>query len=154
MAELLEKRSIQAGLVLVLLLIWGYNMLKIDDISTGEETPDPGEELKMDNTVLNIPERELYEFEGNFRDPFRPELTHLRTVQKAKPQIKPKKKPVVPPKLRLTGIIEGTAMFQNYQNKTVYFAVKGDTVKGALVIDIARDSVVMKYKKKIFTVKF
>lgn len=152
MGDLLEKRSFQVSLGLIVILIWGFNMKNIADIAVEQDQPIETDKISLDSSFFAMPELLSYEYKPNFRDPFK--LALYRPKIKEKPT--KRKKPEAPirfPSLKLTGVIEETAMIQNSQ-QVVFFAVKGDTVEGATVQLITPDSAIMIFKKKPFTVKF
>lgn len=154
MNKLLQKKSIQLCLAVILVLVWGYNMFKIADISneTGAKTAD--NEITFDSAFFTMPEVQKYEYEGNFSDPFKPQLHPKRQEKKPEKKSKspPKPDPVQLPNLKLSGVIEGTALIQN-REQVIFFAAVGDTVESARVQSISADSVVMKIKSKEFTIR-
>lgn len=153
MGELLEKRIVQVGLGAVVVLVWGYNMLKIADIAGPAETDNTSGEIIFDRAFFELPDLLQYDYEADFRDPFTPGLT--RPKRRSPIQSKPKSPPkqIRFPELKLTGVIEGTALLQN-SRQAVFFVAPGDTVEEAQVKAVTPDSVVLVFKSKEFSVKF
>lgn len=142
----------QVSLGMVVILIWGYNMVSILDLTSTLNDDTSMGSVSIDSRVFSIPEREEYTYQPNFNDPFRP--TFLVPKKKKAVQTRPKpKKPVIPPRLKLSGVIEHTAQLTDQMNK-VHFVAKGDTIEGAVVTAVTPDSVVLRFKSKVFTVKF
>lgn len=152
MTELLEKRSVQLVLALIVILIWGNNMIKIVDLSTDKQGSGEGQELSVDSAIFSLEEQSEYEPERNFRDPFLPALT-LPPLPANRPMPPEETKPVELPRLRLTGIIDETALIQG-RDQVVYYAAPGDTLEGATVTAIRADSVMMIFQSKEFVVTF
>lgn len=150
MKVLLEMKSIQVSLVLVVALVWGYNALTIMEISTGEGEAMSVSTAEFDSTLLELPEQQAYRYNSDFRDPFQPALS--RPAKKEKKPVRKKPPPIVLPELKLAGVIEGTAILRNGK-RGLFFAAVGDTVEGARVTAVAADSVVLVFKSKEFTVK-
>ncbi len=151
MKKLIQKRSIQILLGSIVIMIWGYNIIFIFDIST---MPDNGSEtaiVNIENELLDIPQRREYSYQSTFPDPFKPEFLVLKKEKNTPSEEKPKKR-IIPPRLKLFGVIEQTAQLKTMSNE-VQFVSKGDSVEGAIVRSITPDSVVLSYKSKIFTVK-
>jgi hypothetical protein len=151
MSELLEKKIVQIILGAIVILIWGYNMLKITDIATPVSPDNEIAFHPLDQDLLELPDLLQYNYKADFRDPFTPGLTQqasLPVVTNIESEPPP---PVTPPDVKLTGVIEGTALLQNNREE-LFFAAPGDTVDGALVKSVTPSSVVMIFKTKEFTV--
>jgi len=148
MKKLLNSRIFQGILVLTLILVWGYNVLQITDLSIQPEPVSQTRDIVIDQALFELPEQQKYSYSPDFRDPFQIDLPKKQTGPKprAKPQ---KKEPVKLPPLTLTGVINGTALLQNSGNVT-FFAEEGDTVEGAKIRVIYSDSVKLVFKSKEF----
>jgi len=151
MSDLLEKKIVQITLGAIVVLIWGYNMLKITDIALPAPADSDSSLLPLDQDLLEIPDLLHYDYKAEFRDPFMPELTHPPRLPVEKTEFEPPPQSVSPPKIKLSGVIEGTALLQNSREE-LYFAAPGDTVDGAFVKLVTPQSVVMIFKSKEFTV--
>ena len=151
MQEQLGKRSMQLALGAAVLLIWGYNMLSIAGISADDKEK-PDIRSAEDPTLLALPDFTPYEYTGDFRDPFRPQL-QMRPVSKPVKKVTTlsDKEQVRFPELLLRGVIGQTAMIQN-RARSVFFANPGDTVEQSVVRTINPDSVMLEYKGKSFTI--
>lgn len=151
MNGILEKRSIQISLALVVALIWGYNAFTIMDITTDGAASEVVASTDIDSALLRMPNQLAYHYEGNFKDPFEPALRRPAPRKKKKPA-KPAPPPVTPPNLTLSGVIEGTAILSNTRRE-LFFAEVGDSVEGARITAIVADSVTLEYKSKQFSIK-
>jgi len=152
MSELLENKIVQMMLGAVVVLIWGYNMIQISDIATTSSADNMGEHLTLDQNLLEIPEQLECNYKADFRDPFLPGLTkQVRVPITNHIESEPPPQPVTPPQVRLTGVIDGTALLQN-SREDLFFAAPGDTVDGALVKSVTAHSVVLIFNSKEFTV--
>ncbi|MGF1670727.1 MAG: hypothetical protein ACFCU6_09775 [Balneolaceae bacterium] len=152
MSELIENKIVQMILGVIVILIWGYNMLKITDIATPASSGNQSPFTALDQDLLEIPDLLQYDYKADFRDPFLPGLTQQTSLPVANNiESNPPPPPVTPPDVKLTGVIEGTALLQNSRNE-LFFAAPGDTVDGALVKSVTPYSVVMIFKSKEFTV--
>lgn len=136
---------------IIVIVIWGINMLKIADISTGSDQPQQVDSLSFDEAFFTIPELSKNNYNDNYRNPFQIQLTE-KVKKKSTPKPKPPIKKIQLPRLTLTGVIEGTALLKNSRHM-VFFATVGDTVEGAVVESVTQDSVVLEYKSKQLIVK-
>lgn len=153
MRDWLEKKSVKAALVVALILVWGYNSYSIVGIANKNETnPKSQKEIRIDLDQLEIPDTDNFNYKDDFRDPFRPRLK--KKTQKETDDIpkESQKEQVQIPYLKLTGVVEETALIQN-KRKQVFFVSSGDTVGGAHVRYVTEDSVGLVLKEKKFKLK-
>ena len=148
MDDLLNNRLFQLLLVLVLVVVWGYNMIQIADISLPSNDTVQNQSITIDQALFELPEKQEFEYKANFKDPFKASLPHYSPKPQPKKKVK-KQEPVRLPQLRLTGVINGTALIRNTR-QVVFFAVPGDTIEGAQVQSISSDSVQLVFKSKEF----
>lgn len=126
-------------------------MLKITDIALPAPADNDSALLPLDEDLLEVPDLLHYDYKAEFRDPFMPGLTQPPRLPVVRTEFEPPPQSVSPPEMKLTGVIEGTALLQNSRDE-LFFAAKGDTVDGALVKLVTPHSVVMIFKSKEFTV--
>lgn len=153
MRELIQKKSVQVLLGLLLMLVWGYNMISFFNLTTEEEVIKNPETLSDLNLgEVNAPVSKNYQYSADFRDPFRPGLTGVR---QSPPPLENKSEPeeLPLPVLQLTGIVENTAIIKDQLQKP-FFVSKGDTVQGARVKSVTRDSVILVYRSKEIILTF
>ncbi|GEM_PF-2188067 len=152
MRKLLEKRSIQLVLGITVIVIWGFNMLQIVDMSKDSEETNKSTKIEFSKAFFTLPNFREYQYKGDYKDPFEIKLSKIKREPNIPKSKKSNKKTVRPPQLKLTGIIEGTALIQN-NNQTVFFVGVGDTVEGARIESIVQDSVTLVFKQRTFSIK-
>lgn len=147
MREWLEKKSIQGVLIIIVLLIWGYNTYSI--VGAAEE-----ESLKISNGGVDvnmedwqIPELGKSTYRADFPDPFEPKFVSNTATA---PQPEQPKEKAEPPVLTLTGIVEEMALIRNWSQQ-LFFVSAGDTIEGAYVQSVTADSVTVTFESQKIT---
>lgn len=154
------KSFYTAGLGVIVLAVWAYNIFQFVDIAESKEkvvTEIP--DMETIKTNFEVRDTVAYTFKGKYRDPF--SYTSLRkevTVEKSPKQkndVPPKRKqskPIRLPDIKLTGVIEMTAIIKAPDN-TTHFRNRGEEINEILVQSIWNDSVRVEYKGKSFMLK-
>ncbi|MEX2345038.1 MAG: hypothetical protein WD604_05450 [Balneolaceae bacterium] len=152
MREWLEKKSIQGVLVLIVLLIWGYNTYSIVGVAAEEESvKTPGGGMDINTEDWQVPELKKNTYRSDFPDPFEPKNVS-NVINKPEVQSAPPEEAAEPPVLTLTGIVEKMALVQNQDNQ-LFFVSTGDTVEGARVQSVSTDSVMVTFESQKITLK-
>jgi len=151
MNKVMEHRGIQLFLVVAVAIIWGYNTFTLIDISSDRNTASVNYKQESNGSIPELPEWNLYAYKGDFKDPFRALVSKPNTNP---PPVRQEPSPpeIILPQISLTGVIEGVALIQN-SNRELFFAEVGDSIQGARIKAVYRDSVMLEYKSKNFSLK-
>jgi hypothetical protein len=151
--ELIQKKSVQSILIVLVLGIWVYNSWRIFSIPGDHEIirqsqiPDHGE-----GESLTIPDVSGFDFKGNFRDPFLPVLEKMAASQ----QENNREEEVIVeeqlPEFILTGIFENTAVLQD-GNGLVHLAEPGDSIGKVIIKSIDFNFITMSFRNRTFTIQ-
>jgi len=154
MRNLLQNRWIQVLLGFLVLIIWIYNSWKILAIGNSDrESPKFNQSIDSFQSEFLNSVIEQYHYSGDFRDPFRPGLKRAVSAPVIQEPIDYEEQEIFYiPELILTGIVEKRAVVMD-QFQEIYFVVPGDTIHEAIVRTVTPDSVILDYKKTIFTIK-
>lgn len=152
MREWLEKKPVQVILILVVLLIWGYNTYSIVGAAADEDSlvlPDRQKNMSIEN--WEVPEMRKNIYKADFPDPFKPKIEPAVVKSIAINPRQPQKE-IQPPALTLAGIVESMALIKN-RNNQLFFVSVGDTVEGAFVHTVTADSVILSFESQGLTLK-
>lgn len=153
MHKLLQKRSTQVIMVLLVLVIWIYNMTRIISIGTETEVvqANVGPEL-TDAEDFEEPVAHEFRYRGNFKDPFKPVIIRQQPPPTPPEQNEEVEEAEIRPEIQLYGIVEGLAVVQVLNNE-VRFMEAGDQTEGISVQRIYTDSVEFRFNEELFTLK-
>jgi hypothetical protein len=153
MRELIQKKTTQMVLLVLVAGIWLYNSWTILSMTTGGEAvmysgpSDPGF-----GAELTLPIYEAFEYRATFNDPFRPKMDRIsRQPVPVRQQVQVTEE-IILPDLMLSGIVENMAIIRSGPINTFFVSV-GDSVEGAVISSVARDSVVLIFKDTRFSLK-
>ncbi|RNC79852.1 MAG: hypothetical protein ED557_11990 [Balneola sp.] len=153
MKEFLETMFGKILLAVIVIGVWGVNVVNFSELTSSNTSPIVQQVQSVDLDELTVPEKIGYSYSASGRDPFRMSGTAPQTVAAPEPEpIQPE--PEAPmPRLSLTGIMDQTAVILDDQGQP-YFVESGESFRnGILVMAVVRDSVLLEYNDKKFTLK-
>jgi type II secretory pathway component PulC len=151
MGDLLQKRSTQIVMILLVLVIWAYNMVQF--VSIQNETETVRDDLDMsgiESFEFNDLTTYEYSYSGNFKDPFLP------SIQVRQPPLQPSPDPISVqqeperPSIQLYGIVEASAVVKLTGNQT-HFMEEGDAIEGIYLQSLYADSATFSFNDEPFT---
>lgn len=151
MKEFLETTLGKILLGITVITIWGINVVNFSGMANDDTIQSIQQIQNINLEELEIPEKKTFKYSSSSRDPF-----IFGTIVKA-PEIRSEpdvqQENYIEPQLQLTGIFDGMAVISDERGQT-YFLKKGEVFKDHIEVEwIAADSVVLEYKKRIFTLK-
>lgn len=150
MRELLQKRSTQVIMVLLVLIIWIYNMNQIISIQSESENVSRDLDLgDVDTFQYDQISTYNYTYNGDFKDPFLPAIRYEQTPATPPESIAEQPEPVRP-RVQLFGIVEESAVVK-IANENVHFMQNGDQIEGVRLQVIYSDSVTFTFNEETFT---
>lgn len=151
MGDLLQKRSTQVVMILLVLVIWAYNMVQFAGIQNDAETIRDDLDLSgIESVEFNDLTRYEYSYSGNFKDPFLP------TIQVRQPPVQSTPDPISVqreperPSIQLYGIVEASAVVKFAGNHT-HFMEEGDAIEGIYLQSLYADSATFSFNNEPFT---
>ncbi len=151
MKNVMEHRGIQFFLVVAVAIIWGYNTFTLIDISSDRNIAAINYKQDSNGSIPELPKWDLYAYKSDFKDPFRAFVSKPNTNP---PPIRHEPSPpeIILPQISLNGVIEGVALIQT-SNRELFFAEVGDSIQGVRIKAVYKDSVMLEYKSKNFSLK-
>ncbi|MEO1023306.1 MAG: hypothetical protein AAFW89_12255 [Bacteroidota bacterium] len=149
MKAFLETTPGKILLIIIVLSIWGVNVINVRDLfSSDNET---GIRKAQTNELVDptLPEVAQFRYQPGNRNPFAPSAYRPEPLQRQArdvPNQIAKQKPI----LSLTGVMDGMAIIQ-YNNQESYFVAEGDTFENVIVHTITLDSVRVEWESEFMT---
>jgi hypothetical protein len=145
MSEKTGRGRFQRLLILTVLAVWGTVLFRVyDEVRDPGETSPPAERHTREATEAPVPMRIPYT--GAFSDPFERKQIVLEEEDPVAEEIfdaaPPNYRPEPPP-VRLAGVVGHTALL--LQHDETVLVQEGDVVRGAEVVIVERDHVVLFY---------
>ncbi len=153
MKEFLETMVGKILLGAVVVAVWGVNVVNFSELASSEQSPIVQQVQSVNLDELTVPEKVGYTYSASGRDPFRDSGVAPQREVVAEPEpVRPE--PEIPmPRLTLSGILDKTAVILDDRGQS-YFVESGETFRdGILVTAVVRDSVLLEYNDKKFTLK-
>jgi len=151
MGDLLQKRSTQIVMILLVLVIWAYNMVQFVSIQNETET------IRDDRDVSGIESFEYndltiyeYSYSGNFKDPFLPVIQPRQQPMRPSPDPIGLQQESERPGIQLFGIVEASAVVKLAGNQT-HFMEEGDAIEGIYLQSLYADSATFSFNDEPFT---
>jgi len=150
MKEYVHNRSVQVVLVTIFLIVWGYNLISIIDMSSGEiiSRDAPGIQPAMDLDLMYLPEFTPYKYEPGNRDPFVPPGFTSQTVDVIEDVVEERAHPSTI--YTLTGIADNMAIL-HHQDGRILFLNQGDNLDEGVLSDISTDYIMIQAGQQTFT---
>ena len=150
MKEFLETTFGKVLLGGVVTIVWGINFINFSELSSGNDGVAIQEQVEVQLSDLVVPEKAVYQYKSNGRDPFSNSTKPAEEVSVVEEN---KTKEPELPALKLTGIFDGMAAISDEAGKT-YILGKGEQLNPNIRIEeIASDSVIIEFNNKKFTLK-
>lgn len=139
-------------LVIVVVLVWGVNVVNFSSMNNDEGAITLQEVRSINMAELIVPEREEYEYSSSSRNPFT--LNNTRVIE---PTIIPEANINEPefqwPRLSLAGILDGMVVISDERGQS-YFLRKGESFLNDIKVkEIVKDSVILEHDKKELILK-
>lgn len=139
-------------LVIVVVLVWGVNVVNFSSMNNDEGAITLQEARSINMAELIVPEREEYEYSSSSRNPFT--LNNTRVIE---PTILPEANINEPefqwPRLSLAGILDGMVVISDERGQS-YFLRKGESFLNDIKVkEIVKDSVILEHDKKELILK-
>ncbi len=152
MKDFLETTIGKIILGAIVIVVWGVNVVNFSELASSEEVPVVQQVQSINLDELTVPEKIGYTYSPSGRDPFR--MSGTPQVVQAPQPVQNRPEPEVPmPRLILSGILDNTAVILDDRGQS-YFVESGETFReGILVTAVVRDSVLLEYNDKKFTLK-
>lgn len=139
-------------LVLIVVLVWGVNVVNFSTLSDGEDTITLQQARNINMDELVVPEREMYEYASSSRNPFTLNST-IRIELAIVPESVANEPEFQWPRLSLAGILDEMVVISDERGES-YFLKKGESFLNNITVkDIVRDSVILEYKMKELILK-
>lgn len=139
-------------LVIVVVLVWGVNVVNFSSMNNDEGAITLQEVRSINMAELIVPEREEYEYSSSSRNPFT--LNNTRVIE---PTIISETNINEPefqwPRLFLAGILDGMVVISDERGQS-YFLRKGESFLNDIKVkEIVKDSVILEHDKKELILK-
>ncbi|MEQ9263619.1 MAG: hypothetical protein RLN81_00235 [Balneolaceae bacterium] len=139
-------------LVIIVILVWGVNVVNFSAMNSDEGAIALQEVRSINMTELTVPDREVYEYSSSSRNPFT--LNRTRAIE---PTIVPETNTNEPefqwPRLSLAGILDGMVVISDEWGQS-FFLRKGESFLNDIKVkEIVKDSVILEHDKKELILK-
>jgi hypothetical protein len=152
MKEFLETPLGKSILGIVVIAIWGINVINFSELSSGDTPVTVQQVSTIDLSELNVPEKAYYEYDATGRDPFKP-IRSIRQEPDFNPTDEVEIQQIQLPGLILNGIVDGSAVIMDEQGTTYILDNKEKFLDDIQIIHIWTDSVLVEYLDEHFTLK-
>jgi len=139
-------------LIIVVIGIWSYNFISFSELGSGQEKIRKSGVRHVNINQVKLPATLNYRYPDIQRDPFKASGT-VKTVRLQEQRSPATEEFVNLPPIRLTGIIEHTAIIL-FDNTESLIVAKGDTFRNITVEQVFEDSVTVRFMNKKFTLTF
>ena len=149
MKEFLETTLGKVVLGIIVVTIWGWNVINISELGDDDQV-NIQEIQSIDINDLMVPSKVLYEYKAVGRDPFKPPTKNV-AIESFK-ETKGTEEVILPP-LELTGILEGMAIITDQYGSTHFVTRNEKLLESIHIMHIWQDSVLVEYLDTKFTLK-
>ncbi|MFA5670404.1 MAG: hypothetical protein WC967_14280 [Balneolaceae bacterium] len=148
MKEFLETPVGKIILGVIVMAVWGVNMVQFSDVFQNSEKVTVQTKEEIDISTLAFIEETPFIYKSVRRDPFKNPLAREVAVTK----VSSPKEQVPQPRLILAGILDGTAILRG-EGGRMFVVKEEEEFDGILVKSITPDSVILSFQNKEFVVK-